>query len=108
MILSRIFWALQRRAWGLGPSSVYQPGKTPPKRLLSFCRRFALVAVLAVYFTPGVVALPGCATIQARREVRRIDRECEAAFQAATTPAEAEAVHERCEARLEEVRHGED
>ena len=33
-MIRRALWALQRRLWGLGPESIYQPGRSPSGRLL--------------------------------------------------------------------------
>lgn len=53
-----------------------------------------------------LVLAVGCAPLQARRAIRRIESRCSAAYEAATTRDEVIAVHARCEAAIEGVRRG--
>ena len=61
-------------------------------------RTGALFVVLAV--------ATACAPWQARRAIARIDARCERAYSVATTEAEVQSIHARCDAAYEEVRRG--
>ena len=65
-----------------------------------------IIAALAVDLTPGVLMLPGCATRQAGRTLAEQRHDCDHAYDRATTDAEIDAIHARCDALHEGVRHG--
>ncbi len=51
------------------------------------------------------IVLCGCAPFHARRAIATIHDECEAAYRSASSEAEIEVIHERCDQRLEAIRH---
>lgn len=79
-------------------TSVVEPTSLRERRGL---RIFALLLLVG-----AVWLVAGCAPIQARRTIRRIESRCTAAYEAATTRDEVVEIHDRCEAAYEEVRRG--
>jgi len=75
-------------------------------RIRHTTRALFVVALLAVDLTPGVLVLPGCATRQVHRTLAEQRGDCDRDYERATTDAEIDAIHARCDALHEGVRHG--